>query len=49
MMRAGRMRLDEALVDRGLIETRARARAFVLAGDVLVDGAAARERSMRSM
>lgn len=34
------MRLDEALVYRGLIGTRARARAFVLAGDVLVDGVA---------
>ena len=39
-MSGGRVRLDEALVQRGLIETRARARAFVLAGDVLVDGAA---------
>jgi 23S rRNA (cytidine1920-2'-O)/16S rRNA (cytidine1409-2'-O)-methyltransferase len=39
-MSGGRMRLDEALVERGLIETRSRARAFVLAGDVLVDGVA---------
>lgn len=37
---SGRTRLDEALVQRGLLETRARARAFVLAGDVLVDGVA---------
>ena len=39
-MSGGRVRLDEALVERGLIETRAKARAFVLAGDVLVDGVA---------
>lgn len=37
---SGRTRLDEALVQRGLLETRARARAYVLAGDVLVDGVA---------
>jgi 23S rRNA (cytidine1920-2'-O)/16S rRNA (cytidine1409-2'-O)-methyltransferase len=33
-----RMRLDEAVVARNLAETRARARALVMAGDVLVDG-----------
>lgn len=38
MAKAERMRLDEALVDRNLAETRARARALVMAGDVLVDG-----------
>jgi 23S rRNA (cytidine1920-2'-O)/16S rRNA (cytidine1409-2'-O)-methyltransferase len=37
-MATTRMRLDEALVDRHLVETRARARAMVMAGDVLVDG-----------
>lgn len=41
-MREGRQRLDEALVERNLAETRARARALVLAGDVLVDGEPAR-------
>src|SRR5439155_9130603 len=34
-----RLRLDEALVARGLADTRSRARALILAGDVLVDGA----------
>jgi 23S rRNA (cytidine1920-2'-O)/16S rRNA (cytidine1409-2'-O)-methyltransferase len=33
-----RMRLDETLVERNLAETRAKARALVMAGDVLVDG-----------
>jgi 23S rRNA (cytidine1920-2'-O)/16S rRNA (cytidine1409-2'-O)-methyltransferase len=37
-MTAGRQRLDDALVARNLAESRARARALVLAGDVLVDG-----------
>jgi 23S rRNA (cytidine1920-2'-O)/16S rRNA (cytidine1409-2'-O)-methyltransferase len=32
-----RQRLDQALVDRGLAESRARARALVMAGDVLVN------------
>jgi 23S rRNA (cytidine1920-2'-O)/16S rRNA (cytidine1409-2'-O)-methyltransferase len=33
-----RLRLDEALVARGLVETRSRARALILANDVLVNG-----------
>ena len=38
-MRApGRPRLDQLLVDRGLAESRAKALALVLAGQVLVDG-----------
>jgi len=36
---AARQRLDEALVVRGLVETRSRARALILARDVLVNGA----------
>jgi 23S rRNA (cytidine1920-2'-O)/16S rRNA (cytidine1409-2'-O)-methyltransferase len=35
-----RERLDEALVARGLAESRSRARAFIMAGDVLVNGVA---------
>lgn len=35
---AGRMRLDAALVERGLLPTRAKAQAAVLAGEVYVDG-----------
>jgi 23S rRNA (cytidine1920-2'-O)/16S rRNA (cytidine1409-2'-O)-methyltransferase len=34
----GRRRLDEALVERGLIENRSRARALIMAADVLVNG-----------
>ena len=34
----GRLRLDEALVARGLAESRSRARALILAGDVTVNG-----------
>jgi 23S rRNA (cytidine1920-2'-O)/16S rRNA (cytidine1409-2'-O)-methyltransferase len=36
---ATRMRLDEAMVARGVAETRSRARALILARDVLVNGA----------
>lgn len=39
-MTEGRLRLDEAVVARGLIETRSKARAMILAGDVLVNGVA---------
>jgi 23S rRNA (cytidine1920-2'-O)/16S rRNA (cytidine1409-2'-O)-methyltransferase len=38
-MSAGRTRLDAALVERGLAETRSRAQALVMAGRVRVDGA----------
>ena len=38
MMATARQRLDEALVSRSLVETRAKTRAMVMAGDVLVDG-----------
>ena len=41
-MSTQRQRLDDALVERGLAENKARARALVLAGDVLVDGEAVR-------
>ncbi|HEY0759374.1 MAG TPA: TlyA family RNA methyltransferase [Acidisarcina sp.] len=34
---AGKMRLDKALVERGLLQTRERAQAMILAGRVLVD------------
>ncbi|MEJ7761294.1 MAG: TlyA family RNA methyltransferase [Thermomicrobiales bacterium] len=37
-----RQRLDEAVVGRGLLESRSRAKAFIMAGDVLVNGAPAR-------
>jgi 23S rRNA (cytidine1920-2'-O)/16S rRNA (cytidine1409-2'-O)-methyltransferase len=37
-MAGTRQRLDDAMVERELAETRARARALVMAGDVLVDG-----------
>ncbi len=36
-------RLDQLLVDRGLVENRARARALILAGQVLVNGQKARK------
>ncbi len=35
---AGKTRLDHFLVDAGLVDTRSRARAMILAGDVLVNG-----------
>jgi 23S rRNA (cytidine1920-2'-O)/16S rRNA (cytidine1409-2'-O)-methyltransferase len=38
MTPAGKQRLDLLLVDRGLAESREKARALVLAGQVLVDG-----------
>jgi 23S rRNA (cytidine1920-2'-O)/16S rRNA (cytidine1409-2'-O)-methyltransferase len=38
MKSAGKQRLDVMLVDRGLVESREKARALVLAGQVLVDG-----------
>jgi 23S rRNA (cytidine1920-2'-O)/16S rRNA (cytidine1409-2'-O)-methyltransferase len=38
MSAANRRRLDQLLVEKGLAETRAKARALVLAGQVLVDG-----------
>jgi 23S rRNA (cytidine1920-2'-O)/16S rRNA (cytidine1409-2'-O)-methyltransferase len=37
-MAGNRLRLDEAVVARGLVETRSKARAMILAGDVLVNG-----------
>ena len=40
--RAGRVRLDLCLVEKNLCETRSKARALILAGEVLVDGAPAR-------
>ncbi len=42
MARAERRRLDRALVEQGLVETRARAQALILAGLVSVDGVRAR-------
>ncbi|HET7290277.1 MAG TPA: SAM-dependent methyltransferase, partial [Thermodesulfobacteriota bacterium] len=36
--RSSKKRLDTVLVDRGLAETRARARAVIMAGSVYVDG-----------
>jgi 23S rRNA (cytidine1920-2'-O)/16S rRNA (cytidine1409-2'-O)-methyltransferase len=39
---AGRQRLDVLLVERGLAESRARAQALIMAGEVKVDGAVVR-------
>jgi 23S rRNA (cytidine1920-2'-O)/16S rRNA (cytidine1409-2'-O)-methyltransferase len=39
-MSAQGVRLDEAVVERGLVETRSKARALILAGDVTVNGVA---------
>lgn len=39
---APRKRLDETLVERGLLETRARAKAYVMAGDIELNGVVAR-------
>ena len=38
MKRAEKLRLDQLLVDRGLTDSREKARALILAGQVLVDG-----------
>lgn len=43
---AGKKRLDTALVDRGLVASRERARALILAGEVLVNGHAATKAGM---
>ena len=40
--RPGRVRLDLSLVEKNLCENRSKARALVLAGEVLVDGQPAR-------
>jgi 23S rRNA (cytidine1920-2'-O)/16S rRNA (cytidine1409-2'-O)-methyltransferase len=42
-MSAGRLRIDQLLVERGLAESRERAQALVIAGYVLVDGQKARK------
>lgn len=39
-MATTKVRLDQAVTDAGLVESRSRARAMILAGDVLVNGAA---------
>lgn len=38
MKRAAKIRLDQLLVDRGMVESREKARALILAGEVRVDG-----------
>lgn len=42
-MSAGRLRIDQLLVERGFVESRERAQALVIAGYVLVDGQKARK------
>jgi 23S rRNA (cytidine1920-2'-O)/16S rRNA (cytidine1409-2'-O)-methyltransferase len=38
MASAASIRLDQAMVERGMVDTRSRAKSFIMAGDVLVNG-----------